>query len=130
MTSHDIDYIHMFLYDSFKKPNHLPAGNLTLLQWIKTKLNPEITLVVAGNISDIADANKIISQGADLIAVGKAAVGNPDWVNQINAGKTSIKPPYSAFHLYDIGFTAAAIEYMSGISGLVAESESFLVVLE
>lgn len=125
----DIDYIHMSLHDSFKKPNHLPDGNLTLLQWIKTKLNPEITLIVAGNISDIADADKVISQGADLIAVGKAAVGNPDWVNQINAGKASVKPPYSTFHLSDIGFTAAAIDYMSGISGLVAESESQLVAL-
>ena len=125
----DIDYIHMSLHDSFKKPNHLPDGKLTLLEWIKMKLNPEITLIIAGNISDVEDADKVISQGADLVAIGKAAVGNPEWVNQINAGIAAIKPPYTAFHLSAIGFTTAAIGYMRGVSGLVDESESPLEAL-
>jgi len=120
----DIDYIHMSLYDSFKKPNHLPEGTHSLLEWIKAQLDPEITLMIAGNISTITDADKITSQGADLVAIGKAAVGNPDWVNRINSGKTLVKPPYSFKHLTDNGFTHSAIEYMSGISGLVTENEA------
>lgn len=120
----DIDYIHMSLYDSFKNPNHLPEGDQTLLQWIKTRLDPEITLMIAGKISNIIAADKITSQGADLVAIGKAAVGNPDWVNQINAGKTLIKPPFSFERLSDNGFTCSAIDYMAGISGLVAKKEA------
>jgi 2,4-dienoyl-CoA reductase-like NADH-dependent reductase (Old Yellow Enzyme family) len=119
----NIDYIHMSLYDSFKKPNNLPEGEQTLLQWIKDKLDPEITLMVAGNISNIITADKITTQGADLVAIGKAAIGNPDWVNQINAGKDLFQAPFSFQRLSDNGFTCSAIEYMAGISGLVAEKE-------
>lgn len=117
----DIDYIHMSLHDSFKMPNHIRGGRLTLLQWIKTKLNPEITLIVAGKISNIENANKVISHGADLVAIGKAAVGNPDWVNRINAGQKLLAFPFSMEHLSDVGFTDSAVEYMSGISGLVKD---------
>jgi len=116
----DIDYIHMSLYNSFKQPNHLPEGDHTLLQWIKSKLDPQITLMIAGNISNIIDADKVTCHGADLVAIGKAAVGNPDWVNKINAGRSLIKPPYTPKRLADNGFTLAAIDYMEGISGLVA----------
>lgn len=121
-----VDYIHMSLYDSFKKPNHLSEGEQTLLQWIKSKLHPEITLMIAGRIADIDAADKITLQGADLVAIGKAAVGNPDWVNRINAGKALISPPYSAKHLSVNGFTTSAIDYMQCITGLVAEEPAKL----
>ena len=111
----------MSLYDSFKKPNHLPKGEQSLLEWIKSNLDPEIILMVAGNISNITAADKITALGAELVAIGKAAVGNPDWVNRINAGKPLIKAPYSFSHLSGNSFTTAAIEYMAGISGLVVE---------
>ena len=117
----DIDYIHMSLHDSFKRPNHIQIGSLTLLQWIKTKLNPEITLMVAGKISDVKNANKIISHGADLVAIGKAAIGNPDWVNRINAGQNLLPLPFSMEHLSAVGFTDSAIEYMAAIAGLVEQ---------
>lgn len=117
----DIDYIHMSLYDSFKKPNHMPESERSLLQWIKANLAPEVTLIIAGNISDVSSADKVVSQGADLVAIGKAAVGNPDWVNRINSGKALVQAPYTYEHLTEIGFTAPAISYMSGISGLVEQ---------
>jgi len=120
----DIDYIHMSLHDAFKKPNHLPEGDETLLQWIKTKLNPEITLIIAGNISNIISADKIISHGADLVAIGKAAVGNPNWVNKINAGQALVKPPFTIDQLSDNGFTLTAIDYMAGINGLVMDEKT------
>ncbi|NRA55804.1 MAG: NADH:flavin oxidoreductase [Gammaproteobacteria bacterium] len=119
-----VDYIHMSLYDAFKQPNHLPLGNKTLLQWIKSKLNPAIPLMIAGNISTISAADQLNLQGADLVAIGKAAVGNPDWVNKINAGKTLIKPPYSYENLAHNGFTHSAIDYMTGINGLVAQEKA------
>jgi len=116
----DIDYIHMSLHDAFKQPNHLPDSKTTLLEWIKTQLDPQITLMIAGNIANINSADKITALGADLVAIGKAAVGNPDWVNKINAGQPLIQQPFSTEHLSAVGFTDAAINYMSGINRLVA----------
>jgi len=119
----DIDYIHMSLHNAFKQPNHLPKSTHSLLEWIKTVLDPEVTLMIAGNIANLNDADKGIAQGADLVAVGKAAVGNPDWVNKINAGKSLTEQPFSTEHLSSIGFTDSAIHYMSGINGLVAKRQ-------
>jgi 2,4-dienoyl-CoA reductase-like NADH-dependent reductase (Old Yellow Enzyme family) len=115
----DVDYIHMSLYDAFKKPNHIKSTNQTLLQWIKTQLNPNITLIIAGNISTVEEANLIISHGADLIAIGQSAIGNPDWVNKINAGQKLVLSPYFKKHLENIGFNKQSIDYLKTISGLV-----------
>lgn len=116
----NIDYIHMSLHDAFKKPNHVTSSSQSLLEWIKARLSPNIPLIVAGKIASIADADKAIALGADFVAIGTAAVGNPDWVNKVNAGETLIAAPYSTTHLENIGFTTACIDYLRSISGLVA----------
>jgi len=115
----DVDYIHMSLYDAFKKPNHLENTNQTLLEWIKERLNKNITLIIAGNVSSVEEADKIISLGADLVAIGQSAIGNPDWVNKTLAGQQLETTPYSKKHLTNIGFTKQSIEYLQSISGLV-----------
>jgi 2,4-dienoyl-CoA reductase-like NADH-dependent reductase (Old Yellow Enzyme family) len=114
-----VDYIHMSLYDAFKQPNHLKKTNQTLLQWIKSHLNPNITLIIAGKISTAEEADWVISHGADLIAIGQSAVGNPDWVNKVNNGEELILKPYSQNHLSNLGFTQQSIDYLKTISGLV-----------
>jgi len=116
----NIDYIHMSLHDVIKKPEHNKSSSQTLLEWIKLQLNPNIPLLVAGKISNIKDADKAISLGADLVAIGTAAVGNPDWVNKVNAGEALITAPYSLKHLTALGFTNNSIDYLRSISGLVA----------
>ncbi|SFD60068.1 NADH:flavin oxidoreductase [Pseudoalteromonas denitrificans] len=116
----DIDYIHMSLHDAFKKPNHETQTSQTLLEWIKTRLNPDIPLIIAGKIATNKQANKVINLGADFVAIGKSAIGNPDWVNKINSGKSLIKAPYSQSHLAQIGFTKPSIKYLRSINGLVS----------
>jgi len=119
----DVDYIHMSLYDSFKLTNHIKDKQMTLLQSIKEQLSPEITLIIAGKIANIEQADEVIAQGADFVALGKAAIGNPDWVNKVNSGKKLIPAPFSIAHLKATGFTDASIEYMSGVTGLVKKNE-------
>jgi len=116
----NIDYIHMSLHDAFKMPDHNTDDSKSLLEWIKEKLDPNIPLIVAGKISTITDADKAIALGADFVALGTTAVGNPDWVNKVNAGEPLIEAPYSTGHLVNIGFNTASIDYLSSISGLVA----------
>jgi 2,4-dienoyl-CoA reductase-like NADH-dependent reductase (Old Yellow Enzyme family) len=120
LTKLNIDYIHMSLHDAFKKPDHNTEGSLSLLEWIKQTLDPNIPLIVAGKISTITDADKAIAMGADFVALGTVAVGNPDWVNKVNAGVPLTEAPYSTDHLIDLGFNTASIDYLSSISGLVA----------
>ena len=116
----DIDYIHMSLHDALKKPNHLETSSQTLLEWIKARINPALPLIVAGKIATIEQADHIIALGADMVAIGKAAIGNPDWVHKVNAGTRLIETPYPKSHLAGLGFTTPSINYMSSVSGLVA----------
>jgi len=120
LTELDIDYIHLSLHNVFKMPDHLPGSQEPLLSWIKQKLNPNVPLIVAGKIYDQSRADKAISLGADFVALGTAAIGNPDWVNKVNAGSTLADAPYSKTLLENIGFTSQSINYLSTINGLVA----------
>lgn len=115
-----VDYIHWSLHDVFKNPDDLVHNEKKLLTILRQSVPENMPFLVAGKITDVADADKAIDLGADLVAVGRSAIGNPDWVNKINGGQKLLEPPFAAPTLQANGFNQAGIDYMSNFNGLVA----------
>jgi 2,4-dienoyl-CoA reductase-like NADH-dependent reductase (Old Yellow Enzyme family) len=130
LADNDIDYIHFSMNDTFKAPNLdlspdrirviSPLKQVTLLTLIKSQLNTQIPLLVAGKVTDIECADKAIDLGADLVAVGTAALGNPDWVNSYHLDKKILRTPFSKAVLIKSGFNKVGLHYLENIDGLVA----------
>mgnify|MGYP000048782833 CR=1 FL=1 len=59
-----------------------------------------------------------LAGGADLVAVGTAALGNPDWMERVSRGLPLHAAPFTAAHLTEVGFTPSALDYLAGMGVL------------
>ncbi|WP_253393981.1 tRNA-dihydrouridine synthase [Methylorubrum extorquens] len=46
---------------------------------------PHVTLIANGGVQDVARAQEVMAAGADIVALGKAALANPDFPNRVRA---------------------------------------------
>ncbi|QYK12159.1 NADH:flavin oxidoreductase [Shewanella rhizosphaerae] len=118
LAEQDIDYLHFSMGDSFKAPNE--GEGSSLLANIRQGFIGDIPLMVAGKIADGLSAQQALHLGADMVAVGSAALGNPDWFNRVSTRTKLINPPFSRKRLSLNGFNAKGLEYLLSVPGLVA----------
>ncbi|MCO7256422.1 NADH-dependent flavin oxidoreductase [Dickeya oryzae] len=82
-----IDYLHASLFDI---PNARPAdytGERTTAELLVEHVADRIPLVAAGLIRTPSDAEKALSTGLSLVAVGQGLVMNPTWVELTGEGR-------------------------------------------
>lgn len=117
LADEEIDYLHFSMGDSFKAVNGDPDG-VSLLGAVQAGLAGRVPLMVAGSIRDAASAQLALAGGADLVAVGTAALGNPDWMTKVSRGLPLLQAPFTATRLEEVGFTASALGYLAGMGVL------------
>ncbi|MCG9756235.1 NADH:flavin oxidoreductase [Shewanella insulae] len=121
LATQDIDYLHFSMGDSFKAPNE--GEGSSLLAHIREGFTGDIPLMVAGKIADGLSAQQALHLGADMVAVGSAALGNPDWFNRVATRTKLVNPPFSRKQLSLNGFNAKGLQYLLSVPGLVASTE-------
>lgn len=114
----DIDYIHFSMINAFKVPNEYKE-NVSLTEVVGLKLASSLPVLVAGAINCGDRARRALRLGADMVSVGISAVGNPDWFKKVVSDKRLEVPPYKHELLKNNYFTDQALEYFTGISGLL-----------
>ncbi|MEV0029575.1 alpha-hydroxy-acid oxidizing protein [Nocardia sp. NPDC050793] len=92
----DVDYVHISM-DEFRRNSPQPEDR----DWTKARTavesrNPipaiaaavagRSAVVASGGIRTLDDAEDAMSAGADLVAVGRAALIDPEWVDKVKAG--------------------------------------------
>ncbi len=117
LADEGIDYLHFSMGDSFKAVAGDPDGG-ALLEAVRGGLAGRVPLMVAGKISDADSAERALAGGADLVAVGTAALGNPDWMERVSRGLPLHAAPFTAAHLTEVGFTPSALDYLASMGVL------------
>ncbi len=124
LASEGADYIHISPWDALKKPNKYPDGPLTIVEHFSVSLGPDVPLMVAGAIWTAEDALKAIELGVDFCALGKVAIGVPDWPTRAKIANAFIdRPPYSVAQLRAADLSDTFITYMKRWQGFVASDE-------
>jgi 2,4-dienoyl-CoA reductase-like NADH-dependent reductase (Old Yellow Enzyme family) len=106
-----IDYLHISGMDYAAKSIKYPEK--ILLPYIKSQLN-HISIIGVGGIKCHDDVKNALELGADLVSIGRAAVGNPGLVKVLTSNSVSKVnlTPYLAPDLEQIGLSAGFISYM------------------
>ena len=87
-----------------------------------TSLNNLPPVISTGKVWSHKDAQHLLNQGADLIGVGRAAIGHPDWARQMkNINYDPAKPPFSVNQLKKAMLSDVFIDYMRNWEGFVCE---------
>jgi 2,4-dienoyl-CoA reductase-like NADH-dependent reductase (Old Yellow Enzyme family) len=116
------DYIHISPWDALKKPEKYPDVNKTIIEYFRNALPNDVPIIVAGEIWTREDAEKAINLGCDFVALGKAAIGIPDWPTMVKDNNyIPQKPPYTVQHLLEADLSTSFVEYMKRWKGFVVE---------
>jgi 2,4-dienoyl-CoA reductase-like NADH-dependent reductase (Old Yellow Enzyme family) len=109
------DFIHASMWDVTRSTAKHPDRHL--LPLLREALPREVAVIACGKVWTHADAEAVLARGADVVAVARAAILNPDWPRA-----TEIKqPPITAAALRERAVSPTMIEYLRRWKGFVAD---------
>ena len=122
LTSDGVDFVHVSNWDSFKPPEKHPESEKLLTTWFREAVGDEMPLIATGGVWTPAEAEQILEQGADLVGLARAAIGNASWPRDAaRADWEPAKPPYTPEHLRDAALGEAMVDYMRRWPGFVTD---------
>ena len=96
-----IDYGHVSHLDLTAPSVKYPAD--VALTRIRAGLDRRLPLVAAGGVVSRADADRALTLGADIVAVGRAAIGNDRVPARLAAGEPLVRTPFDSERLGMLG---------------------------
>jgi 2,4-dienoyl-CoA reductase-like NADH-dependent reductase (Old Yellow Enzyme family) len=114
------DFIHVSLWDATKNTAKRPDQHPVPL--FRDVLPRGVALVAAGNVWTRADAEALLAKGADGVALGRAAIANPDWATRAaDPSWEPRRPPLTIAELRERGLNPTFAAYMRNWKGFVAD---------
>ena len=122
LAAEGVDFIHASLWDTTrmtaKRPDQHPITAL------REALPREVAVIACGKIWTRADAEAALARGADLIALGRAAIVNPDWPRVVatpEQERALVRPPVTRADLLERAVSPVFVEYLTRWKNFVAD---------
>ncbi|HEY6033871.1 MAG TPA: NADH:flavin oxidoreductase [Kofleriaceae bacterium] len=113
------DFIHASLWraENFtrKRPDEHP------IPLVRAAVPKEVAVIAAGNIWTYEDAALALERGADMVALARPAIVNPDWPKQAKPGWEPRRPPLSRAELEQLAVSPAFAVYLRHFKNLVSD---------
>ena len=114
-----VDFVHLSLWRALR--NATKYTDLHPVKLFRAALPRDIAIFAAGGLWTHEEASEVLGLGADAVALGRAAIANPDWPRQLaQPGWEPRRPPLTAAELGERGLSAPFVEYMRQWQGFVA----------
>jgi 2,4-dienoyl-CoA reductase-like NADH-dependent reductase (Old Yellow Enzyme family) len=125
LTSGDLDYLDMSLWDCFKAPVDEAYADRTLIDWFAALPRGATRLGAAGKLMKGGDVRRLTAAGADFVILGRAAILHHDYPKHFAADPDfePIALPVTRAYLAAEGLSPKFIEYMNNWKGFVAAEE-------
>ena len=120
LAADGVDFVHVSLWHALNNTKKRPLEHA--LPLFRAALHADVALLTAGSIWTRAEADELLARGADGIALGRAAIVNPDWpLRAPDPAWHPKRPPVSIAELRERGLSHAFAEYMRGWKNFVAD---------
>ena len=101
------DFIHASLWNADRPTHKRPDEHPIPL--VRAAVPPEVAVIVAGALWTHADAEAALARGADMVAIGRAAIVNPDWPRSDGVVRT----PVTRDHLASVAVSPVFQDYLT-----------------
>jgi 2,4-dienoyl-CoA reductase-like NADH-dependent reductase (Old Yellow Enzyme family) len=119
LSADGVDFIHLSLWDVSQNTKKRPTQHP--LPLFREVLPRDCVLVAAGGVWTLGDAESVLEKGADAVAIGRAAIANPDWAAKAVAPDWEPRrPPLTVLELRERGLSERFAAYMRNWPGFVA----------
>jgi 2,4-dienoyl-CoA reductase-like NADH-dependent reductase (Old Yellow Enzyme family) len=122
MNAIDYNYLHLSSGNARAKTWKYPEESKTNIRRFRDALRSDIALVASGGITTREDAEFALKEGADFVAVAKAAIAAPDWPKRVLDPAFKVPQfPMTVAQLADVGVTSKFIGFLTSMPfGIVA----------
>jgi len=115
-----IDFLHVSLWKALQNTQKRPAEQPIPL--FRAACPSDVRLLVAGAIWTRAEAEAALDLGADVVALARAAIGNPDWPRRAaDPSWEPRRPPYTSQELRDRALGESFLRYMQNWKNFVVD---------
>src|SRR5262245_16327900 len=112
------DFIHLSLWQALVNTAKRPDSNAIPL--FRAAVPPHVTVLAAGAIWSRADAERVLSLGADAVVLGRSAIANADWPRRaVDPTWEPRRPPVTIDALVESGLSPRFAESMRRFKGFV-----------
>jgi 2,4-dienoyl-CoA reductase-like NADH-dependent reductase (Old Yellow Enzyme family) len=112
------DFIHASLFYAERNTRKYPDKHPIPL--IRAALPADVALFACGNIWTAEDAAAALDRGADVVALARCAIFNPDWPRRVTtSGWQPRRPPATTDELVELSVSPAFVKYLRHFKGLV-----------
>ncbi|WP_267904524.1 NADH:flavin oxidoreductase [Pseudomonas viridiflava] len=81
LSDSGVDFLHVTEYEAWQPA--FPDNDVSLLA-LARRYAPDVVLIANGGLHDPEKAEQVLQSGADMVAVGKAALANPDLAQRMS----------------------------------------------
>jgi 2,4-dienoyl-CoA reductase-like NADH-dependent reductase (Old Yellow Enzyme family) len=115
-----IDFLHLSLWTAANNTTKRPAEHP--LPLFRRACPADVPLFVAGKVWTRAEADALLDRGADVVALARAAIANPDWPRRVeDPAWEPRRPPLTPAELRERALNDRFIGYMRRWKGFVAD---------
>jgi 2,4-dienoyl-CoA reductase-like NADH-dependent reductase (Old Yellow Enzyme family) len=112
------DFVHVSLWEALRNTNKRPDQHA--LPLFREVIGPRARLLVAGKIWTPAEAEQMLSLGADAVALGRSGILNPDWPTlAASPDFEPLRPPVTIEQLCALDLSPPFAQYMRRWRGFV-----------
>lgn len=114
-----VDFVHLSLWDATKNTKKRPGEHAVPL--FRAALPAHVRILAAGGVWTVEDAEALVARGADVVALGRAAIANPDWPRAVaERGAAPKRPPLTKAELAARAVSPTFATYLERFKGFVA----------
>lgn len=114
-----VDFIHASLWDVSKNSTKRPDQHV--LPMLRDELSRDVAIATAGKIWTREDAEHALKLGADIVALGRSAILNPDWPRTVARGEAPTLPPMTRAELGQRAVSPVFQQYLTAWKNFVAD---------
>ncbi|WP_180369576.1 tRNA-dihydrouridine synthase, partial [Oenococcus oeni] len=82
-----IDYLHISTRDVWQTSKNDSDDQIPVVDQIKEHTKNEVPLIAVGNIAKPEEAEKVIEDGFNFVALGREMLREPQWVEKVQNGQ-------------------------------------------
>lgn len=82
-----LDYLHISLANFFAQPHTPPHGDRPIIDLIADHVDGRLPVIGVGELYTADEALRARQSGADVVALGRPLIMEPDWVEKVEQGR-------------------------------------------
>ncbi len=86
LSDRPLDWLHVSL-QRWDQPSVRGEGQVPVLSTLIEQIAGRVPLIGVGGVTTLAEAQGCLAMGTDLVAVGRAAITDPEWPRRIGSGE-------------------------------------------